>query len=113
MKDRYDNYLADSFEHDPSFKKVITSNFEQVINLNPKSPEYLSLFIDDKLKIGVRGMTEQDIETVLDKAIGLFRFLQEKDIFETYFKRHLAIRLLLNKSVSHDSEKEVISKLKV
>ena len=58
-------------------------------------------------------MTEQDIELVLDKTMVLFRFLQEKDVFERYYKQHLAKRLLLNKSVSDDSEKNMISKLKV
>ncbi len=92
---------------------MISSDFEYFLNLNLKSPEYLSLFIDDKLKKGVKGMTEQDIELVLDKTMVLFRFLQEKDIFERYYKQHLAKRLLLNKSVSDDSEKNMISKLKV
>lgn len=58
-------------------------------------------------------MTEQEIEQVLDKTMVLFRFLQEKDVFERYYKQHLAKRLLLNKSVSDDSEKNMISKLKV
>ena len=92
---------------------MISSDFEYFLNLNQKSPEYLSLFIDDKLKKGVKGMTEQDIELVLDKTMVLFRFLQEKDMFERYYKQHLAKRLLLNKSVSDDSEKNMISKLKV
>jgi cullin 3 len=81
--------------------------------LSSKSPEYLSLFIDDKLKKGVKGMTESEIELVLDKSMVLFRFLQEKDVFERYYKQHLAKRLLLNKSVSDDAEKNMISKLKV
>lgn len=58
-------------------------------------------------------MSEQEIEGVLDKAMVLFRFLQEKDVFERYYKQHLAKRLLLNKSVSDDCEKNMISKLKV
>lgn len=58
-------------------------------------------------------MTEQEIEAILDKTMVLFRFLQEKDVFERYYKQHLAKRLLLNKSVSDDSEKNMISKLKV
>lgn len=58
-------------------------------------------------------MTEQEIEQVLDKTMVLFRYLQEKDVFERYYKQHLAKRLLLNKSVSDDSEKNMISKLKV
>jgi cullin 3 len=57
-------------------------------------------------------MSEQEIENVLDKSMVLFRFLQEKDVFERYYKQHLAKRLLLNKSVSDDSEKNMISKLK-
>lgn len=58
-------------------------------------------------------MSEQEIELVLDKSMVLFRFLQEKDVFERYYKQHLAKRLLLNKSVSDDWEKNMISKLKV
>lgn len=58
-------------------------------------------------------MTEQEIEVVLDKCMVLFRFLQEKDVFERYYKQHLAKRLLLDKSMSDDSEKNMITKLKV
>ncbi len=53
------------------------------------------------------------METILDKTILLFRFLQDKDVFERYYKQHLAKRLLLNKTVSDDFEKSMISKLKV
>ncbi|XP_046362624.1 cullin-3-A-like [Haliotis rufescens] len=112
LKDRFDHFLHESFSDDKQFKQMISSDFEYFINLNSKSPEYLSLFIDDKLKKGVKGMTEQEIENVLDKSMVLFRYLQEKDVFERYYKQHLARRLLLNKSVSDDSEKNMISKLK-
>ena len=57
-------------------------------------------------------MSEQEIENILDKTMVLFRFLQEKDVFERYYKQHLAKRLLLNRSVSDDAEKNMISKLK-
>lgn len=112
LKDRFDHFLHESFNNDRLFKQMISADFEYFINLNPKSPEYLSLFIDDRLRKGVKGMSEQEIENVLDKSMVLFRFLQEKDVFERYYKQHLAKRLLLNKSVSDDSEKNMISKLK-
>ncbi|XP_074104942.1 cullin 3 [Cotesia typhae] len=112
LKERFDHFLHHSFNNDKLFKQMMVSDFEHFLNLNPKSPEYLSLFIDDKLKKGVKGMSEQEIEGILDKTMVLFRFLQEKDVFERYYKQHLAKRLLLNKSVSDDSEKNVISKLK-
>jgi hypothetical protein len=57
-------------------------------------------------------LNEGEIETVLDKTLVLFRFLQEKDVFEKYYKQHLAKRLLFQKSLSDDAEKSMISKLK-
>lgn len=112
LKDRFDIFLVRSFNNDKEFHKMIAKDFEHFMNLNPRSPEYLSLFIDDKLKKGVKGMTETEIEQVLEKTMVLFRYLQDKDVFERYYKQHLAKRLLLNKSVSDDSEKNMISKLK-
>lgn len=111
LKDRFDIFLVRSFNSDKEFSKMISKDFEYFLNLNQRSPEYLSLFIDDKLK-GSKGMTEVEIEQVLEKTMVLFRFLQDKDIFERYYKQHLAKRLLLNKSVSDDSEKNMITKLK-
>ena len=55
---------------------------------------------------------DQEVEIVLDKAMILFRYLEEKDVFERYYKQHLAKRLLLNKSTSDDAEKNMISRLK-
>jgi len=60
----------------------------------------------------VKGLSDAEVEQVLDKSMILFRFLQEKDAFEEYYKRHLARRLLNQKSASDDSEKMMISKLK-
>jgi len=112
LKDRFDDFLIQSFSNDKYFKQVISGDFEYFLNLNTRSPEFLSLFIDDKLKKGVKGLSDVEVEQVLDKSMILFRFLQEKDAFEEYYKRHLARRLLNQKSASDDSEKMMISKLK-
>ncbi|GAU90405.1 hypothetical protein RvY_02825 [Ramazzottius varieornatus] len=112
LKDQYDKFLVQSFSNDKRFKQMISSVFENFLNLNQRSPEYLSLFIDDKLKKGNKDVSEQELESVLDRAMVLFRFLQEKDVFERYYKQHLAKRLLFNRSTSDDSEKTMIAKLK-
>lgn len=57
LKDRFYLFLFQSFNGDRYFKQMIASDFEFFLNLNPKSPEYLSLFIDDKLKKGVKGVS--------------------------------------------------------
>lgn len=111
LKDRMESFLKQSFKSDQLFKKMICSDFEWFVNLNQKSPEYLSLFIDDKLRKGMKMLSEQQVEVVLDKTMALFRFLQEKDVFQRYYKQHLARRLLTNKSISDDSENTMITKL--
>ena len=57
LKDRFDHFLYESFSDDKQFKQMISKDFEYFININHKSPEYLSLFIDDKLKKGVKGVS--------------------------------------------------------
>jgi len=92
--------IAVSFNNDKTFQNVLNHSFESFINLSQRSPEYISLFMDDKLRKGLKGMSEDDIEGVLDKVMMLFRYLQEKDVFEKYYKQHLAKRLLSGRTVS-------------
>uniref|UniRef100_A0A915N656 Cullin family profile domain-containing protein n=1 Tax=Meloidogyne javanica TaxID=6303 RepID=A0A915N656_MELJA len=112
LKDQFDRFLQEAFNDDRDFKNCIQSDFEHFLNISQKAPEFLSLYIDDKLKKGLRSLNEGEVEVVLDKALVLFRFLLEKDVFEKYYKQHLAKRLLLQKSLSDDAEKSMISKLK-
>jgi cullin 3 len=57
LKERFDFFLHNSFNDDKLFKQRINSDFEYFVNLNTRTPEYLSLFIDDKLKKGVKGVS--------------------------------------------------------
>lgn len=111
-KDKYDRIIGSSFNNDKTFQNALTSSFEYFINLNPRSPEFISLFVDDKLRKGLKGVSEEDVEIILDKVMMLFRYLQEKDVFEKYYKQHLAKRLLSGKTVSDDAERSLIVKLK-
>ena len=81
LKDKYDCFLRSSFDNDRFFKQTIAGDFEFFLNLNKRSPEYLSLFIDDKLKKGVKGLSDAEVESVLDKSMILFRFLQVSSSF--------------------------------
>jgi len=112
LKNKYDRLLEAAFNNDKLFTQALNQAFEFFINLNPKSPEYISLFIDEKLKKGLKGVSEEEVDVILDKVMMLFRFIQEKDVFEKYYKQHLAKRLLLGRSVSDDAERNMIAKLK-
>ena len=112
LKDKFDSIIVRCFGNDRRFINAQNQAFEVFVNLNPRSSEYLSLYVDDKLRKGLKGVAEEDIDAVLDKIMTLFRFLQEKDVFEKYYKQHLAKRLLSGNSVSDDAERGLIVKLK-
>ncbi|KND02992.1 uncharacterized protein SPPG_08979 [Spizellomyces punctatus DAOM BR117] len=113
LKDKFDKILEQSFANDRHFETDINAAIERSINQNRKAPEFVSLFIDENLRKGLKGKTEIEVDSLLDKTVTLFRFIEEKDVFERYYKQHLAKRLLLGRSVSEDAEKNMIGKLKV
>ncbi len=57
--------------------------------------------------------SDTEVDAVLDKTITVFRFITDKDVFERYYKGHLAKRLLTGRSVSDDAERGMLGKLKV
>ena len=61
-----------------------------------------------------RGRASGDeLDARLDAALALFRYVDGKDVFEAFYKKDLAKRLLLGRSTSLDAEKRVLGKLKV
>jgi len=112
LKAKYDHLLQSAFKEDKSFRLVINKAFESFINMNEQSSEKISLFIDFILRKGVKSNTEEEADDLLDQVMMLFRFIQDKDVFEKYYKNHLAKRLLFGKLISSDAERNMIGKLK-
>lgn len=107
LKDKYDLVLK-NLNNDASLQKTIENSFVEFLNKNVKLAEYLSLFIDDIIK-KTGNKSEEEVEEILNKSILIFRFVKDKDLFEKYYKNHLAKRLL---KTSSDLERVVIAKIK-
>ena len=104
--------ISKSFANDKTFQNTLNSAFEHFINIGQRAPEYISLYMDDRLRKGVKGVSDDnDIETTLDKVMILFRYLSEKDMFEKYYKQHLAKRLLSGRAVSLSSTAPMLPRL--
>jgi len=112
LRDKYSRIIDEAFSEDKQFYNTLNQAFEHFVNLNQRSPEYISLFVDESMRKGMRSTSEDEVEKTLDKVVMLFRYLQEKDVFEKYYKQHLAKRLLGGRSVSDDVERQMIAKLK-
>ncbi|KVH97357.1 hypothetical protein Ccrd_000517 [Cynara cardunculus var. scolymus] len=113
FKASLDAIWEDSFSKNEAFCNTIKEAFEHLINIRQNRPaELIAKFLDEKLRAGNKGTSEEELEGTLDKVLVLFRFIQGKDVFEAFYKKDLAKRLLLGKSASIDAEKSMISKLK-
>lgn len=112
LKDKFESIWTMCFNSDMTLQTAITKSFADFINQFSRASEYVSLFIDDNLRQGIKGKTEQEVDVVLDKATTLIRYIQDKDMLETYYKKHLARRLIGGKSESTEVEKQMITRMK-
>jgi len=94
-----------SFQKDTFMDVTIKNAFETFINQNERTAMCLVYYLDEKFKKDFKGMQEQEINDILDKVIQIFRYLQDKDIFESFYKNSLSKRLLDQRSANEDAEK--------
>nr|GEW60692.1 cullin-4 isoform X2 [Tanacetum cinerariifolium] len=88
--------------HKVSHPKVFQSTHEDDLagkllpcHLQDRPPELIGKLSDEKLRAGIKGTSEEELEG--------------KDVFEAFNKKDLAKRLLLGKCASIDAEKSMIS----
>jgi len=112
-KTSIDSIVSECFSSHADFQYTMKESFEKIINLrDAKVSELIAKYLDVKLKSGNKSMTDQELEKVLNEALILFRYTKSKDMFEEFYKRHFAKRLLLNKSASSDAEQSMLLKLR-
>jgi cullin-4 len=104
---------SECWNNNEKFIHALKDSFEHFINQRSNKPaELIAKYIDNKLRAGNKEATEEELDKILDKIMVLFRFIHGKDVFEAFYKKDLAKRLLVGKSASVDAEKSMLSKLK-
>jgi cullin-4 len=59
------------------------------------------------------GDEDAELDRQLEQGLELFRFIEGKDVFEAFYKKDLARRLLMARSASQDAERNMLAKLKI
>ena len=76
----------------------------------------LVYYLDDQFKKDFKGLNEAEINERLERVIKIFRYLQDKDVFEGFYKNSLSKRLLDTRGQGsiplEESEKLLVLKLK-
>ncbi|CAF1000203.1 unnamed protein product [Didymodactylos carnosus] len=77
-----------------------------------KSPELLARYCDSLLRKGTKTADETDLEEILNQIMVVFNYIEDKDVYQKFYGKMLAKRLVGQLSASDDSEESMISKLK-
>mmetsp|Transcript_13037 Transcript_13037/g.24484 ORF Transcript_13037/g.24484 Transcript_13037/m.24484 type:complete len:754 (-) Transcript_13037:41-2302(-) len=112
MNDRYSSIVDYAFRGEPKAKKRLKESFENFLNVDTRAASCLAVYADMLLRSSIKGASEEEVSKMLNNVILVFRFISDKDVFETYYKEHLAKRLLTGRSVSDEAEKQLVSLLK-
>jgi len=113
FKSRLDQILKVSFQHNLEFSQALRDMFESFINERANKPaELMAKFVDELLRTANKSVSDDELESMLDQVMVLFKFINGKDVFEAFYKKDLAKRLLLNSSSSRDAERSMIAKLR-
>ncbi|XP_066597628.1 cullin-2 [Prorops nasuta] len=115
---KYSELIKDVFKGDQAFVGALDKACTAVVNFRPiprqpaRAPELLAKYCDSLLKKSAKVASEGEIEEKLGRAITVFKYVDDKDVFQKFYARMLAKRLIHQQSQSMDVEEAMIDRLK-
>ena len=116
----FHNLVVTAFQSDPGFVQALDKACEAFINKNAvtdkakkeKSPELLARYCDILLKKSAKNPEEAELEDLLGRVMTVFKYIEDKDVFQKFYSKMFAKRLVFGLSASDDAESSMISRLK-
>ncbi|GFR87398.1 cullin-2-like [Elysia marginata] len=120
---KFKELILDVFVNDQAFTSALDKACSSVINHKPqnssrtshapnRSPELLAKYCDGLLKKSTKGVSDAELDEKLSGSIIIFKYLDDKDVFQRFYSRMLAKRLIYSQSASMDAEEIMITRLK-
>jgi cullin 1 len=116
---QYSALVQKAFQGESEFVRSLDNACREYINRNKvcqknsaRSPELLAKHADNVLKKSTKATEDDDMEKDLTQIMTVFKYIEDKDVFQKFYSRHLAKRLVNGTSSSPDAERAMISKLK-
>lgn len=108
--------IDECFSHDSNFERQLMLSFQDFLNIDIgkfSMAEILATYSDKiMLKGGMKG-DRKAIDEQLDSLSLLFAYLHDKDLFLLVYRNALARRLLQESYEDYETEKNVITRLKL
>nr|CDJ94838.1 Cullin and Cullin protein domain containing protein [Haemonchus contortus] len=117
VHEKFHAMKTEVFMDDGDFAGALDKALQSVVNVKegsgpPRASERLARYTDNLLRKSAKGMSELEVDQQLSKAIVIFRYIEDKDVFQKYYSKMLASRLIMGFSVAMDAEEAMINKLK-
>jgi len=118
LREKMMNIHLRSFAKDTNIDLTIKTAFETFLNQeSEKTAMSLVYYLDDQFKKDFKGLSEAEINERLERVIKIFRYIQDKDVFEGFYNNSLSKRLLDNRGVGgtiqlENAERNMVLKLK-
>lgn len=116
---RYQTLVNVAFGGESEFVRSLDNACREFVNRNQvckttstKSPELLAKYADGLLKRGSKATEDNELEEMLTQVMTVFKYIDDQDVFQKFYSRQLAKRLVHTSSISDDAETSMISKLK-
>lgn len=116
---QYQGLVKKAFNDEPEFTRSLDNACREFVNRNEvckagsnKSPELLAKYTDVLLRKSSTSIEEAELERTLAQIMTVFKYIEDKDVFQKFYSRMLARRLVHSNSSSDDAETSMISKLK-
>lgn len=118
---KYDVLVLRAFHNDKGFVAALDKACGKFINNNAvtklsnsssKSPELLARYCDTLLRKSAKNSEDSELEDTLSQVMIVFTYIEDKDVFQKFYSKWLAKRLVTQASASDDAEATMISKLK-
>ncbi|KAF2768296.1 Cullin-domain-containing protein [Teratosphaeria nubilosa] len=116
---QYSALVQKSFNGESEFVRSLDNACKEYMNRNKvcqrnssRSPELLAKHADNVLKRSTKATEEDDMEKMLTQVMTVFKYIEDKDVFQKFYSKTLAKRLVNSTSASPDAETSMISKLK-
>ncbi|KAJ3077130.1 hypothetical protein HK102_005291 [Quaeritorhiza haematococci] len=116
---KYSDLVNVAFRGEAGFVASLDKACREFVNRNrvckagsSKSPELLARFCDALLRKSSKVAEEGEVEDVLNSIMTVFKYVEDKDVFQKFYSKMLAKRLVNATSASDDAEASMISKLK-
>ncbi|KAL5512777.1 hypothetical protein ACEPAG_3043 [Sanghuangporus baumii] len=108
-----------SFRGEAGFVASLDKACREFVNRNAatgssssKSPELLAKQADALLRKNNKMSEEGSLESALNQVMVIFKYIEDKDVFQNFYTNKLSKRLIHGASASDEAESSMISKLK-